>query len=611
MFKNLSVAAKIYLLTGGLIALLALTIVAAYVVGSSVINDLSNAATTGAQATKLVDTARESQVSFQRQVQEWKNILLRGRSVEDYDRYLAQFNAQNEIVTKQLTRVNEEMRTAGLDLSLLDSIKATHSSLMPKYISALKLYDRANENSYHLVDTAVRGIDRDTSASLDKLVDTIQKSEAIRVAKIKAEADQSGTLGTVVFAGLLVLMLLAAAGAFFIAKTLINNISIVATTIQKIARGDYAARVQLNTSDEIGTLGKAFNTLLDDRLAALTKAEKENDTLNNSVIGLLGTVADLSQKDLTVRAPVTEDIIGTLGDSVNQLTDATTSVLRDVSKIAGVVEHASKRVKAQSDAMNEQATTGRATVEKLVANLQIATDGMGRVAELAQSSNRAASEASTSTENAMNTVQSTVRGMDAIRETISEMEKRIKRLGERSQEISQIVGLINTISERTHVLSLNASMQAAMAGDAGRGFAVVAEEVQRLAENSRQATAQIASLVQNIQIETNDTIATVNKTIDQVVQGSDMARVSGDKMRETRATTERLVQLVQNIAESSLGQMKLVESLRLGAGEITESTEKTAEQLNAQNQVTSSLVTASQKLVESVSVFKLPAIVQS
>ena len=90
-----------------------------------------------------------------------------------------------------------------------------------------------------------------------------------------------------------------------------------------------------------------------------------------------------------------------------------------------------------------------------------------------------------------------------------------------------------------------------------------------------------------------------------------MARVSGDKMRETRATTERLVQLVQNIAESSLGQMKLVESLRLGAGEITESTEKTAEQLNAQNQVTSSLVTASQKLVESVSVFKLPAVVQS
>jgi twitching motility protein PilJ len=398
---------------------------------------------------------------------------------------------------------------------------------------------------------------------------------------------------------------------FFIVRNITGTVNSLQKSVEKVRGGDFQALSAVTSKDEVGDLGRTVNMLLQERVAAQVKAEKENDTLNNSVIGLLGTVADLSQKDLTVRAPVTEDIIGTLGDSVNQLTDATSSVLRDVSKIAGVVEHASKRVKAQSDAVSEQATAERATVEKLVANLQIATDGMGRVAELAQSSNKAASEASTSTENAMKTVQSTVRGMDAIRETISEMEKRIKRLGERSQEISQIVGLINTISERTHVLSLNASMQAAMAGDAGRGFAVVAEEVQRLAENSRQATAQIASLVQNIQIETNDTIATVNKTIDQVVQGSDMARISGDKMRETRETTERLVQLVQNIAESSLGQMKLVESLRVGAGEITESTEKTAEQLNAQNQVTSSLVTASQKLVESVSVFKLPVLVQS
>ncbi len=394
----------------------------------------------------------------------------------------------------------------------------------------------------------------------------------------------------------------------FIVRNVTGTVGLLQKSVEKVRGGDLAALSAVTSKDEVGDLGRTVNLLLQERVAALTKAEKENDQLNNSVIGLLGTVADLSQKDLTVRAPVTEDIIGTLGDSVNQLTDATTSVLRDVSKIAGVVEHASKRVKAQSDAVSEQATSERATVEKLVANLQIATDGMGRVAELAQSSNRAASDASASTENAMNTVQNTVRGMDAIRDTISEMEKRIKRLGERSQEISQIVGLINTISERTHVLSLNASMQAAMAGDAGRGFAVVAEEVQRLAENSRQATAQIASLVQNIQIETNDTIATVNKTIDQVVQGSEMARVSGDKMRETRATTERLVQLVQSIADSSLGQLKLVEDLRLGAGEITESTEKTAEQLSAQNLVTSSLVTASQKLVESVSVFKLPVV---
>ncbi len=432
---------------------------------------------------------------------------------------------------------------------------------------------------------------------------------ALNILRDELEIIAAGHRQFQVFISALVLVFVALGAliGFFIVRNVTSTVKSLQNSVDKVRGGDLTALSAVTAKDEVGDLGRTVNLLLQERLAASAKAEKENDQLNNSVIGLLGTVADLSQRDLTVRAFVTEDIIGTLGDSVNQLTDATTSVLRDVSKIAGVVEHASKRVKAQSDAVNEQATAERATVEKLVANLQMATEGMGRVAELAQSSNRAASDASASTENAMNTVQNTVRGMDAIRDTISEMEKRIKRLGERSQEISQIVGLINTISERTHVLSLNASMQAAMAGDAGRGFAVVAEEVQRLAENSRQATAQIASLVQNIQIETNDTIATVNKTIDQVVQGSEMARVSGEKMRETRDTTERLVQLVQSIAESSLGQLKLVEDLRLGAGEITDSTEKTAEQLNAQNQVTSSLVTASQKLVESVSVFKLPA----
>src|SRR6185436_19238124 len=118
-------------------------------------------------------------------------------------------------------------------------------------------------------------------------------------------------------------------------------------------------------------------------------------------------------------------------------------------------------------------------------------------------SNRAAEQATTSTVTALGSVNETVRGMEGIRESIAEAEKRIKRLGERSQEITGIVNLINTIAERTHVLALNASMQAAAAGDAGRGFAVVAEEVQRLAESSRQATQQIAQLVELVKRNTS------------------------------------------------------------------------------------------------------------
>lgn len=414
---------------------------------------------------------------------------------------------------------------------------------------------------------------------------------------------RNAALGVV--AGAFVLLLLFAS---YVYRGVMNPLNQLRAAIARIEGGAYDVRVKLRSQDELGSVGRAFDKLLDDRAALLKTTAADNERLNNSVIGLFSAMGALAQKDLTVRAPVTDDIIGTLGDAINQLTDVTATVLQHVTKVAGVVEAASERMKQQSDVVNEMAKEEDVIVVRLISNLETAMASIGEVAIFARDSNRAAAEATKSTESAMQTVQATLVGMNAIRETISEMEKRIKRLGERSQEISQIVNLINTISERTHVLSLNAAMQAAMAGEAGRGFAVVAEEVQRLAENSRQATGQIANLVQNIQVETNDTIATVNKTIEQVVNESELAHDAGEKMRETHEATARLVRLVATIATSSAEQTRIASVLRTAADEIAQFTEKTAEQLVAQNQSAGSLVSASQKLVEAISVFKLPSI---
>ncbi len=410
----------------------------------------------------------------------------------------------------------------------------------------------------------------------------------------------------IVAASVVAALILVSLFAAYIYKGIVTPLNQLLKAIGKVDAGAYEVRVNLRSRDELNAVGRAFDKLLDDRIATLSDAASENERLNNSVIGLFTAMGALSEKDLTIRAPVTEDIIGTLGDAINQLTDVTATVLHHVTKIAGVVEHASERMKQQSDVVNDMAKEEDVIVVRLISNLETAMASIGEVAIFARDSSRAAAEATKSTESAMQTVQATLSGMSAIRETISEMEKRIKRLGERSQEISQIVNLINTISERTHVLSLNAAMQAAMAGDAGRGFAVVAEEVQRLAENSRQATGQIANLVQNIQVETNDTIATVNKTIDQVVKESELAHNAGERMRETHEATARLVRLVATIASSSAEQTRIAASLRSAADEITQFTAKTAEQLAAQNQSAASLVTSSKKLMESVSVFKLP-----
>ena len=352
--------------------------------------------------------------------------------------------------------------------------------------------------------------------------------------------------------------------------------------------------------------GRQQKIALEQSAAAKKLAEDENEALNDSVIMILQAVQQLSERDLTVKAPVTEDVIGTVSDSINALASETARVLYGVTGIADQVAQVSTKVKEQAGLVAQTAQEERAGVQMMVESLLDATQTMNRVAALAEQSNQSADQATQMTDNALHTVNDTVKGMESIRETIAETEKRIKRLGERSQEISGIVNLINTISERTHVLALNASMQAAVAGEAGRGFAVVAEEVQRLAESSRNATQQIATLVGNIQLETNETINTVNQTIGQVVQGSEQAQKAGEQMRRTQEVTAQLVAQVYDIAQASEQQKSMSANLLEAVQRIGDTSEQTAVQIEAQNKEADTLQQAAASLLESVHVFKLP-----
>jgi twitching motility protein PilJ len=417
----------------------------------------------------------------------------------------------------------------------------------------------------------------------------------------------------VITAQILAVALVVALIATLTVRNITGTVASLQASVNQVRQGDYAALQDIESRDEVGDLGRTVNELLLDRVETQRKteegknqAEAANERLNNSVISILQAVNQLSQRDLTARAPVTEDIIGTVSDSINALTDETTQVLHGVNLIAGEVAQGSGKVRSQSELMSKTAEDDRKSVGLMITSLADATQATNRVAALAEQSNRHAEQATQSTEAALQTVNGTVKGMESIRETIAETEKRIKRLGERSQEITGIVNLINTISERTHVLALNASMQAAVAGEAGRGFAVVAEEVQRLAESSRNASQQIGTLVNNIQLETNETIATVSRTIGQVVQGSELAQKAGEQMRHTQQITGELVAQVKRIAESSEQQKELSAGLLESVQRIGQSTERTAQQIDVQNLQTDTLLESARRLVASVGVFKLP-----
>ena len=389
--------------------------------------------------------------------------------------------------------------------------------------------------------------------------------------------------------------------------TLTAPVQHLGQTIQQLAEGDDTARTGLQTRDELGELGRAFDKMMDERVAIQARIQKENEQLNDSVLSLLQGVAGLANKDLTGKLPVSEDVTGAVADALNLMSSETAKVLQSVSDISADVTAASLKVKQQSDIVSEVAEKEQLEVEHTSKSLEAAAQSMDRIAELAKVCNVAADNAIRTTQTALETVTSTVGGINSTRDTIRETEKRIKRLGERSQEISGVVGLINTIAERTHILALNASMHAASAGEAGRGFAVVADEVQRLAENARQATAQIATLVQNIQAETADTVNTMNTAIAEVVEGAKLAEAAGAQMQLTQATTSELVGFVQQIAASSQAQAKSTGELLSRAQEIKKSAEQTRHQLEAQNEQTTSLVEYARRLLETVRVFRLPA----
>lgn len=446
-----------------------------------------------------------------------------------------------------------------------------------------------------------------TVAQLDPLIESLVEAKLNRqavnwvsISDTRSESAREYVLTLVVTASIVSLLILV------YTRIYVNMIAKIEKTVISVGEGDYDARSGISAQDEVGLLSQALDKLLDERVTHLMTVEEEKEQLNESVIALLEAVSQLSQRDLTVKVPVTEDVTGPVADALNLLTSETARVLYRVTAISEYVSGSTEKVKAQSDDIGRKAQAEFIEVQKMVDELASALDAMNKITSLAQAANEATDSAIITTDNALQTVTETVEGIQAIRDVIRETEKRIKRLGERSQEIGGTVDLIANIAERTHVLALNASMHAAAGGEGGRGFAVVADEVQRLAENAQDATGQISTLVNNIQVETADTVTTMNRLISQVVEGTRLAEQAGVRMNETKETTAGLVASIQQIASNAQSQIEVNKRLRERAESVLETTHQTASQLRDQSAMTESLVKYARQLLMTVRVFKLP-----
>ena len=346
--------------------------------------------------------------------------------------------------------------------------------------------------------------------------------------------------------------------------------------------------------------------LLRDARSRAQEADQQNLRNQAAIRRLLDEMVDLSDGDLTIEATVTEDITGAIADSVNQAVEEMRTLVTTINETSVRVSASAQETRATALRLEEASDHQRNQIERATGTVQTMSQAMS---DMASEANRSAETAQQSVDIAAaggSTVRRTIAGMDNIREQIQETSKRIKRLGESSQEIGNIVELIEDIADQTNILALNAAMQAAMAGEAGRGFAVVADEVQRLAERSANATKQIDALVKTIQADTNEAVSSMESSTSEVVSGAKLAEDAGAALQRVEQVSQDIAQATQAMAARLQQHSQEVGSINETMNVIQEITSQTSEGTEQTTQSIETLAQMAEQLRQTVARFKLP-----
>lgn len=340
---------------------------------------------------------------------------------------------------------------------------------------------------------------------------------------------------------------------------------------------------------------------------SLRDTAETNEKNQQAIMRLLDEIQDLGDGDLTAEATVTEDFTGAIADAINYAIHQLRELVARIQDTAENVSAAANETRATAlqlaDASMHQAQEISGASEA-ISDMAVTID---QVSASASESASVASRSVTIATSGAEVVQSNVRGMDTIREQIQDTSKRIKRLGESSQEIGDIVSLISDIADQTNILALNAAIQASMAGDAGRGFAVVADEVQRLAERSASAAKQVATLVKAIQTDTNEAVSSMEQTTSEVVKGAQLAHDAGTSLEEIQEVSATLANLIGDISEAARRQAQSAGQVSATMNVIQGITSQTTAATNSTATSVGELAEMAVELRAFVAGFKLPS----
>jgi methyl-accepting chemotaxis protein len=479
MWKNTRITSRLILLMAILVAAMMGTLGLGLYAMRGLRRDVTEALHAMRVTGEMVDTARSAQVHLKRQVQEWKNVLLRGHDPTAMREHLASFDEEERVTQASLSKLRDEMKLVGLHVGPLDRLLEEHRALGTQYREALKTFKPEGLRAHAAVDLEVRGIDRGPTDEMDVLVTDIERHRGEVAARIEARSEGmfAGTQRSLAWTAV-ASTLVAAALMLLISRSIVAPVRAISTHLKQMAegRGDLTKRVGGLSTREIIEMGAHFNRFV----------------------------------------------------------EALGRIVADIRSGAAVVATAAEQVSATSQLLSEGAQRQAMSVAETSINLQRINEVIAQNAETSRSVDAEAARATESTEESARAAAKTVRFI---------------------REITDKVSVIDDIAWRTNLLAVNATIEAAGAGEHGKGFSVIASEVRKLAEQSQTAAREMDVLTKS---------------------GGELSAQSGRLLGRLVPEIRRTADLVRSIREASAEEAASVDEVTRVMGDVDEVAQKSA-----------------------------------
>lgn len=493
MFKHLTISGKLFAISAFSVLAASFIAIISIFGHSYVIENINSSLNAKIYE---IDLARQAQVDFKVQVQEWKNVLLRGQDEESYKKYLDGFSAKKESVRQKI----KELESKVTDKKVKDDIGrflTAFELLNKEYEKGFEVYQSAKESQYLAADKALKGKDREPTELIDRIV--VSLKEGLKAEQTRLQAQRSSVVSAIIATS--------AATALFTALFLALISGGIKTGINRI----------LNISKDLAS----------------------------------------GEGDLTKRLNSgSKDELGKMCGFVDAFIEKTQIVVQSAKQTAGENAAIAEELAATSSQIGAATESSVDIVSEAVENVLTLVGNMQEAANFAKTAREGALTASLELDSSNMEIRVMLEKIDESAKTESEFALKLSRLSKEAQQVRSILAVIGEIADQTNLLALNAAIEAARAGEHGRGFAVVADEVRKLAERTQNSLGETDASINTIVGSIMDAVGQMGANSKKIGELSEIGKKVGIKISESASQMDKAKMILEQLSKDSMQYAK-------------------------------------------------------